>query len=112
MIEQHADLQDFCSTSMPLTTAETPLFIRTMPVPTPTGTVAMESQPAIATCAGQLIEPSEKHLWCDGLTDKYKVPTGDLIVLTRDWSCKVTEPICAPPQCPLRYVDWGEEWTW
>lgn len=112
MISQHSELEKFCSTSMALTTAETALFIRTMPIPTPTTSTSGGGAPAATTCAGQLIEPSEEQMWCDGLTEKYKVPTGDLIVLSRDWSCRLTESICAPAQCPLRYIGWEEEWTW
>ncbi|KAI9147048.1 LysM domain-containing protein [Paramyrothecium foliicola] len=111
MIGEHSALEEFCSTSLPLTTANTALFVRTMPMPTPTTSTSGGSSPAETTCAGQLIEPTDDQVWCDGLTEKYKVPTGDLIVLTGDWSCRLTDSICAPAQCPLRYIGWDQEWT-
>lgn len=110
LVDQHGELEEFCSTSLALTTADASLFIRTMPIPTPT--TSESPPPAMTTCAGQLIEPGDGQLWCDGLTEEYNVPTGDFIVLTGDWSCKLTEPICAPPPCPLRYIGWDEDWTW
>lgn len=111
LIEQHGELEQFCTTSMPLTTFTQELFLSTMPLPTPTP-VSDGAPPAETTCMGQIIEPSLIQLWCDDLAVQHNVPTGDLIVLTGDWSCAMTEPICAPPPCPLMYIDFDEDWTW
>ncbi|KAL2754187.1 carbohydrate-binding module family 18 protein [Sodiomyces alcalophilus JCM 7366] len=110
LIEQHGELEAFCTTSMPLTTSTQALFLRTMPIPTPTASGGAPPA-AVTTCAGQLIEPSPSQLWCDNLAIQYNVPTGDLIVLTNDWSCLMSEAICAPPPCPLTYIGFEQEWT-
>ncbi|ROT42461.1 hypothetical protein SODALDRAFT_374791 [Sodiomyces alkalinus F11] len=108
LIQQHADLQDFCSTTMPLTTATKSLFLGTM---TPTTTQTESAPPAETTCTGQLVEPGPVQLWCDGLSVLYDVPTGELVVLTGENDCRLTEPICAPLPCPLRRLDWSQTWT-
>ncbi|GJC90661.1 lysM domain-containing protein ARB_01155/01156 [Colletotrichum liriopes] len=109
LVEQHGELETFCSTAMPLTTSSQDLFLRTMPIPTPTTTDS--APPVMTTCAGQLIEPNPTQLWCDKLSENYNVPTGDLIVLTGDWACGMTKAICAPPACPLKHVGFEQQWT-
>ncbi|GKT93655.1 hypothetical protein Ct61P_11505 [Colletotrichum tofieldiae] len=109
LVEQHGELETFCSTAMPLTTSSQDLFLRTMPIPTPTTTDS--APPVMTTCAGQLIEPNPTKLWCDKLSENYNVPTGDLIVLTGDWACGMTNAICAPPACPLKHIGFEQQWT-
>ncbi|KAL8813947.1 MAG: hypothetical protein Q9223_006797 [Gallowayella weberi] len=94
---------------MPLVTATTSLILGTMTVPTTTATTATAATPS-TTCAGQVISPPARPLTCNALAQQYGVATGDLTVLTNDWACQFTSPICAPLACETIKVGWGETW--
>ncbi|KAI4234842.1 MAG: hypothetical protein L6R40_006631 [Gallowayella cf. fulva] len=94
---------------MPLVTATTSLILGTMTVPTTTATTANGATPS-TTCAGQVISPPARPLACNALAQQYGVATGDLTVLTNDWACQFTSPICAPLACETMKVGWGETW--
>ncbi len=112
LVGQHSDLQTFCSTSMPLTTSSATLFKGTVPVPTATPTASHTTSAASpsTTCMGQMINPPPTPMDCNMLSQEYNVTTGDLTVLTNDWSCWVTKPICAPKPCTLKKIGWFETW--
>lgn len=42
------------------------------------------------------------------LSKAYNVTTGDLTILTDDWSCFVKELICAPSPCDVKRIG-GDE---
>ncbi|KAK2758674.1 hypothetical protein FQN54_003364 [Arachnomyces sp. PD_36] len=110
LIQQHADMESICSTEMPLTTSTEPMWLSYMPRPTPTtseGSTTTRIPGAGTTCLGQLIEPDIGRMSCNELSEKYNVPTGDLVVLTHDFTCYVTEPICLPLPCKLEKIGWG-----
>lgn len=107
LIEEHDDLERFCSTNLPLTTSSQTLHIGTVPLPTPTSSTTTSNPPA-TTCPGQIIEPPQSPTNCHQLSEKYSVATGDLTVLTGNWECSFTAPICAPLPCPVRKIAWKE----
>jgi hypothetical protein len=120
LVAQHSDLQTYCSTSMPLTGTRTSSLVRgTMPVPTDTtfpsvtgtGTPSTSGPAASTTCAGTLMTPpTERGVTCHMLSEQYNVTTGDLTVLTDDWDCQFTEPVCLPPPCQIMMIGWMETW--
>ncbi|KAI5918691.1 hypothetical protein F4810DRAFT_704010 [Camillea tinctor] len=111
LVGQHGDLQSFCSTSMPLTTASSTLYHGTVPFPSATtgGAIGTVTAPATtATCGGTIIDVPSSPMDCHQLSETYNVTTGDLTVMTNDWSCEVTSPICIPPPCNIQKIGWGE----
>lgn len=110
--EQHADLASVCSTNMVLPTTSSSLYLGTVPLATATATSTTSgtsSAPAATTtCAGQIIPVSDIPMDCDMLSKEYNVTTGDLTVLTGEWDCLITAPICAPLPCELVHVGWYE----
>ena len=113
LMHEHQDLQSYCSTSMPLSTATSSLWLGTLPMSTPTRTSGLGSATntapeAAVTCMGTTIEPPNNPMDCHMLSETYNVTTGDLTLLTDDWSCKVSSTICTPPPCQLRKIGWFE----
>ncbi|RDW80989.1 hypothetical protein BP5796_05687 [Coleophoma crateriformis] len=66
------------------------------------------SSTTTATCVGQLIQPATSALSCDQLSRKYGITTGDLNVVTGDWDCGFTGPICVPANCTVDYIPFGQ----
>ena len=119
LLSQRSELVQYCNTSLPLPTPSTSLFICTMPLPTisanASSTIFTEPVQETNCVGGQLIEPGEdtRRLNCAKLALKYNVPTGDLVILTQSWDCKLSKPICAPKECQLRHIVWeSEPLTW
>lgn len=111
LLGQYSDLQSYCTTSMALTTASTSLVLGTMTVPTTTAAADTGTSSAAApstTCAGQIIPVPAKTQSCHTLSLQYGVTTGDLIILTKDWQCQISSPICAPLSCDTMKIGWGE----
>jgi hypothetical protein len=103
LVGQFSDMQSVCSTSMALTTRALPTYANATVIPTTT-----TSSTATATCVGQIIQPATPALSCDQLSQKYGVTTGDLNVITGDWDCGFTSPICAPSNCTVDYIPFGQ----
>lgn len=114
LLSEYNDLQSFCTTSMPVTTASFTLVAGTMSKPafSTTATVTSSGAATVTTCAGQSVSPSDVAglRGCHAISQKYNVTTGDLTVITNDWGCEVTQPICLPLACSLRKIDWKQTW--
>lgn len=110
LLGQYSDLQTYCTTSMALVTASTSLVLGTMPVPTPTTTGTTTAASPSTTCAGQLVSPPAQPMSCNALSAQYGVTTGDLTVITNDWACQFSTPICLPLPCDTLKIGWGETW--
>ncbi|KAI4208887.1 MAG: hypothetical protein LQ351_008121 [Letrouitia transgressa] len=96
---------------MALVTASTSLVLGTMPVPTPTTTGTTTAASPSTTCAGQLVSPPAQPMSCNALSAQYGVTTGDLTVITNDWACQFSTPICLPLPCDTLKIGWGETCT-
>ncbi|KAE8354557.1 carbohydrate-binding module family 18 protein [Aspergillus coremiiformis] len=106
LLSQYDNIQQNCSTSLPVTTYTTALLATTTKTGTVTATGASTTTAAAAasSCWGQLVEP-RKLFYCSDLTDTYNVSTGIAYHVTGDdtW-CQFTEPICLPLPCELDTV--------
>lgn len=107
LLDQYSRIQEYCSTTLPVTTYETTLFasIRTTsvsatvtPVPTPT------------SCSGQLIQPPDSWMSCRDISDMYNVSTGTVVDATQNQDCRFDSPLCLPKPCEIDTV-WGKT-TW
>ncbi|KAK4227288.1 hypothetical protein QBC38DRAFT_526936 [Podospora fimiseda] len=110
LLEQHSDLQTFCSTTMPLTTATSSLFLGTMDMPTPTVTMSSMSDgppTPTTTCAGTIINPPSSPVTCHMLSEQYNVTSGDLMLLSDSEDCEILSPVCVPPPCQIIKVPYN-----
>ncbi|KAH8122261.1 carbohydrate-binding module family 18 protein [Trichoderma asperelloides] len=105
LLDQYNLIQENCSTSLPVTTSSSTLFVSNALV---TATSASGTLPpstttssgAATTCAGQLISPpTASNIYCQELAEQYNVTTGDLMAATNDPFCVFTSPICLPLAC-------------
>jgi hypothetical protein len=113
LLSEYKDLQSYCSTSMPaVVTASRTIVVGTVSAATATTTGTNSTDSTPTACAGQLITPADVAgiRGCHALSKRYNVTTGDLTVLTNDWGCEVTRPVCLPPSCPLVKIDWAQTW--
>ncbi|KAL9607542.1 MAG: hypothetical protein Q9167_007555, partial [Letrouitia subvulpina] len=108
LLGQYSDLQTYCTTSMALVTASTSLVLGTMPLPTATTTGTTTAASPSTTCAGQLVSPPSQPMSCNALSVQYGVTTGDLTVITNDWACQFSSPICLPLPCDTMKIGWGQ----
>ncbi|RMZ89343.1 hypothetical protein DV736_g3420, partial [Chaetothyriales sp. CBS 134916] len=104
LIDSYQDIQQNCSTSLPVATSTGILWAEptglnasasaspTVPISQPTGNV---------TCIGQTIEaPENGTTFCQALSDQYNVTTGELVYVTDDIvSCSFNGSICVSLPC-------------
>ncbi|PON25458.1 LysM domain-containing protein [Trichoderma gamsii] len=102
LLDQYNLIQKNCSTSLPVTTSSSTLFISNALVTSTSasGTPTTSSGAATTTCAGQLIKPpTASNIYCQELAQQYNVTTGDLMAATNDPFCEFDSPICLPLAC-------------
>lgn len=107
LLEQYNLIQQNCSTSLPVTTSSSTLFVSNALVTATSAsgtsspsTTTSTGTAASTTCAGQLIQPpTQPNIYCQELAEQYNVTTGDLMAATNDPFCEFTLPICLPLPC-------------
>lgn len=104
LVEQFQDMEEVCSTSIPLTTATRTYYSGTA---TPATTITT-APPATTTCAGQLVQPA--GLSCREMAEEYGVPEGAITIASNSHSCNFDQPICLPQPCELDVVHFGDTW--
>lgn len=114
LITQFHDIEANCSTSIPLATSSSTLFVGTVPKPTATATTTISESivaSATTTCAGQLVSPTSAQFRCRALSDAYGVPDGEIVVTSGSQDCEFDAPICLPAPCELDIITTLDE-TW
>ncbi|KAK0630503.1 hypothetical protein B0T17DRAFT_598686 [Bombardia bombarda] len=106
LVDQFANLQSDCSTTLPYSTSSATLFIPPTSTASTASTTSTTSGAATAapTCLGQIVAPQADFLTCNDLSDLYGISTGDARVATGDCSCEFTTTICLPLPCELDTV--------
>lgn len=102
LLDQYNLIQKNCSTSLPVTTSSSTLFVSNALITSTSasGTPTTTSGAATTTCAGQLIKPpAASNIYCQELAQQYNVTTGDLMAATNDAFCEFDSPICLPIAC-------------
>jgi hypothetical protein len=114
LITQFHDIEANCSTSIPLATSSSTLFVGTVPKPAPTATATISesaSGSATTTCAGQLVSPTSAQFRCRKIADTYGVPDGEIVVASGSQDCEFDTPLCLPAPCELDIITTFDE-TW
>ncbi|KAM0449210.1 hypothetical protein ACHAO4_007874 [Trichoderma viride] len=103
LLDQYNLIQQNCSTSLPVATSSSTLFVSNALVTSTTASgtpTTTSSGAATTTCAGQLISPpTASNMFCQEIAEQYNVTTGDLMAATNDPFCGFTSPICLPLAC-------------
>lgn len=117
LVAQYQDIQDVCTTTMPaLTTRDLPAYAAApAPTVTPSANSITTNSTSPSKCLGQMIQPGTDAApsgssYCDQLSVKYGVTTGDLQKAIGNSDCSVMSPICMPASCSLQQVPAGASW--
>ncbi|PVH76630.1 carbohydrate-binding module family 18 protein, partial [Cadophora sp. DSE1049] len=119
LLDQWKDIQAVCSTSIPVTTKSSTLYVGPATSTTPTsGPVSTEMPtttksvpPAATTCPGQLVKTADQNglpFGCAYIAEKYGVSTGSVIFATNDNLCDVDTTICLPLPCQTARIGFTE----
>ncbi|RAK98437.1 carbohydrate-binding module family 18 protein [Aspergillus ibericus CBS 121593] len=106
LVSQYENIQQNCSTTLPVSTYTSQLLAQATKtkVVTATGESTTTAAATATSCLGQLVQP-RKLFYCNDLTDTYNVSTGIAYHVTGDKSgCQFSEAICLPLPCELDTV--------